>query len=360
MSERSIVENGSGVTPMGRVDVSFVVPAYQAEGTIAACLSSITAIDQFNWELIVVNDGSTDDTVRRIQQCCRGRKNCTIVDQENRGRSAARNVGIERAAGEWLMFVDADDCLLPHAGKAIAARLMSPSSMVVYSATTPTRENKSQSIYLEAPEYIKAILRGPKSINAPVEGLERDFWFNAPYMRLIKKKSIGSVRFVDGVRFGEDALFNIDYALHSNQRIELAYEEVYSFNTEEEGTIRSFSLSDIEYVRDLVELTKKRYASILDEGDVRQFIGTEVFRLMFRYVMFGVLERKTTFKIFELLDEVKDRELLDTAVPSTKTEQLVLHLCRGKGKADAFGVRLGLARNLTKVLSACKKMTGRA
>lgn len=360
MSGWSIVENNDNVIPVNHVDVSFVVPAYQAEGTIATCLNSIIAIDQFNWELIVVNDGSTDDTARRIQQCCLGRNDCKIIDQENRGRSVARNVGIECATGDWLMFVDADDRLLSHAGKAIAARLSSPSSMIVFSATAPSKDDKGKSIYLEPAEYINAILRGPKSIDSNIERLERDFWFNAPYMRLIKKESIGLVRFVDGIRFGEDALFNIDYALHSNRRIELVYENMYNFNTEVGGTIRSFGNSDIDRVRELIELVKKRYASNLDERDVRRFIGTEAFRLLSRYVMFGALDEDDTLKIFEMLDEVKDREILDTAVPSTKTEQIILRLCRGKEEADAFGARLGLAQKLIKVLEVCKKMTRRA
>ena len=91
--------------------VSVVVPAYNAETTIASALDSIIAQDYPNIEIIVVNDASTDATehaARRILEGC-GRPFSIITHRENRGASASRNTGIDSVKGEFVWFIDADD-----------------------------------------------------------------------------------------------------------------------------------------------------------------------------------------------------------------------------------------------------------
>lgn len=93
--------------------VSVIVPAYNAEQTLDETLSSLQAQTFPNWETIIVDDGSTDNTAtiasRWVQQDARFR----LVHQANCGRSAARNTGIREARYEWLVFLDSDDWLAP-------------------------------------------------------------------------------------------------------------------------------------------------------------------------------------------------------------------------------------------------------
>lgn len=91
--------------------VSAVVPAYNAETTIACSLNSIIAQDYPNIEIIVVNDASTDGTenaARHILENC-GRPFSIITHTKNRGVSAARNTGFDAMKGEFVWFLDADD-----------------------------------------------------------------------------------------------------------------------------------------------------------------------------------------------------------------------------------------------------------
>ncbi|MGE4297662.1 MAG: glycosyltransferase family 2 protein [Desulfovibrionaceae bacterium] len=89
--------------------VSVIIPAYNAAHFIDTALCSVRAQD---WpvEAIVVNDGSTDDLAGALRPHA-GR--VTVIDQENRGLSAARNAGLRRAAGRYVLFLDADDMLGP-------------------------------------------------------------------------------------------------------------------------------------------------------------------------------------------------------------------------------------------------------
>jgi glycosyltransferase involved in cell wall biosynthesis len=87
-----------------------VVPAYNAENTIEKCLTSVLNQTYTNYEIIIVNDGSTDVT---LPKCVRLLANASveykIIDQENGGPSLARNAGIREARGEYIAFLDADD-----------------------------------------------------------------------------------------------------------------------------------------------------------------------------------------------------------------------------------------------------------
>ncbi len=98
---------------MNRLLLSFVIPAYNAEPYLKECLDSIYRLDMQGrgYEVIVVNDGSTDSTAEFLQGYAQDHAELVVITQENRGFSAVRNVGMLVAKGEYLCFMDADDRL---------------------------------------------------------------------------------------------------------------------------------------------------------------------------------------------------------------------------------------------------------
>lgn len=92
---------------------SIVVPAYNTAGAIGRCIDSIIAQSYGDWELIVVDDGSTDATAAIIDTYAATDGRIRALHIANGGVSAARNVGIEHARGEYIMFVDSDDWIEP-------------------------------------------------------------------------------------------------------------------------------------------------------------------------------------------------------------------------------------------------------
>ncbi|MCA9175041.1 MAG: glycosyltransferase [Planctomycetales bacterium] len=87
--------------------VSVVIPLYNAERFIAETLRSVVDQTFEDWEAIVVDDGSTDDSARVARGV--GDRRIRVVQQANAGVSSARNRGIEESVGEWIAFIDADD-----------------------------------------------------------------------------------------------------------------------------------------------------------------------------------------------------------------------------------------------------------
>ena len=92
--------------------ISIVIPVYNVEKYLVDCLDSIISQNFSDWEVIMVNDGSTDHSDEIGKEYCEKDKRFRIYEQSNRGVSAARNKGIELCQGEYVFFMDADDTIL--------------------------------------------------------------------------------------------------------------------------------------------------------------------------------------------------------------------------------------------------------
>ena len=95
--------------------LSIIIPAYNVEKFLPKCLDSILRQECGDFEVIVVNDGSTDGTMPLLEKYARTYSNLKVVSQENQGMSTARNRGLKEAHGEYVMFVDSDDWLCDNA-----------------------------------------------------------------------------------------------------------------------------------------------------------------------------------------------------------------------------------------------------
>ena len=90
--------------------VSFIIPVYNSSKTIHRCVDSILALDSSEYEIILVDDGSKDDSGKICDDYAAKHSFIKVIHQENQGQAAARNAGLEIAAGEYVLFCDSDDC----------------------------------------------------------------------------------------------------------------------------------------------------------------------------------------------------------------------------------------------------------
>ncbi len=91
--------------------ISIIIPAYNAENTIEKCLKSILEQTYKNLEIIVINDGSKDNTFEICKKYSLQDKRIILINQKNHGVSYSRNLGIKKSTGEYITFADADDFL---------------------------------------------------------------------------------------------------------------------------------------------------------------------------------------------------------------------------------------------------------
>ncbi|HYH16989.1 MAG TPA: trifunctional glycosyltransferase/class I SAM-dependent methyltransferase/polysaccharide deacetylase [Azospirillum sp.] len=110
-----------------RPDISVIVPAFNAAPTVRAALASLSAQTKRDWEAIVVDDGSRDDTAGVVAALAAADPRIRLVRQANGGVSAARNRGIAEARADWLHFLDADDWIAPACLQRLARARHAPS-----------------------------------------------------------------------------------------------------------------------------------------------------------------------------------------------------------------------------------------
>ncbi|MFP4052901.1 MAG: glycosyltransferase family 2 protein [Phycisphaerae bacterium] len=123
--------------------MSVILPAYNAERTATAAIESVRAQTFDDWELIVVDDGSSDRTWQIVSQATADRTNERAIHlPENRGLAAARNVALAEARGEWIALLDADDTWTPDKLQRCMDYLAeNPHLKIVYTPMAPVRED---------------------------------------------------------------------------------------------------------------------------------------------------------------------------------------------------------------------------
>lgn len=215
--------------------VSVVIPVYNKEMRLRACLDSVLAQSFADFEVICVNDGSTDSSSDILKEYGLRDRRIKVISQENTGVSVARNVGIDATQGESLCFVDADDTIATDFLKTLASRA-TEADIVECSLF---REEK--------PWKGEELLRYVDTTGRSLQGTA--IWgklYSADFVRR------NSLRFPAGVRFGEDTEFNLAAWAAAESILDLPYSGYQYFN---EGC-KEYRLSAREITRKIDALTE--------------------------------------------------------------------------------------------------------
>lgn len=182
--------------------ISVIVPAYNAGQWIEECCSSVFAQTYPNWELIVVDDGSVDDTLAIAGQMALGRENVRVIHTENGGVCHARNTGLDAAQGEYIAFLDADDLLMPEALLFLYRLLRETDCDIAIGQKVnvksdgteiPNRYPRNRELWSGTEALIKSLEDHPATYSV--------------WGKLYKKETIGDIRFVEGRKVHEDSFF---------------------------------------------------------------------------------------------------------------------------------------------------------
>lgn len=206
-----------------KLPVSIVVPVYNAENYLQMTVESIQHQTMTNWELILVDDGSTDRSGHICDSFADSDSRIRVIHTQNQGVSSARNTGIEAAIGEWLQFVDSDDQLVPDA-LAIILESTQGVDMIAfgYEVFPHTQCVKLVSEVIEYRSYLETL---------PVfESLYSAGFYNSPWNKVFRLCKINS-RFNLTISLGEDLLFNLEY-LKSCSGIRIIPNVLYRYRIE--------------------------------------------------------------------------------------------------------------------------------
>lgn len=223
------------------IKVSVIIPIYNAEEHLQRCINSVLNQTEQNMEIILVDDGSGDNSLKICQNYQKKDKRIIVIHQENAGVSAARNAGIVRACGEYIGFVDSDDWidsqmyekLLNEADKCDADIVMCD-AMTVYDdarkqVDTITQLSKNQ--VLNKPDFTPSLLL--EMAGSACRCIYKNNRYND---KLIKSERL---YFPLGVKFSEDRIFNI-YAFGYADKIAYIKESYYNRYINEKSAVHRF------------------------------------------------------------------------------------------------------------------------
>lgn len=186
---------------MPDIDISVIVPVFNVGGYILDALNDIER-NVCRHEVIIINDGSTDDTLQVVNEKCKGDGKYTIISQKNKGVSAARNAGLSVARGKYICFVDGDDKLPSGALDSLLAAARESGAEMVYGGIRRFNRNDVwvSPIHLEK----KTFSPGYKT---PVDNPEL-YYSMGPCAKLLSCSLVGRISlFREHISYGEDQAF---------------------------------------------------------------------------------------------------------------------------------------------------------
>ena len=214
--------------------ISIVIPAYNAAATVGRCLDSLLAQTYRDFELIVVDDGSTDSTAQIISAYAERDSRIRLIGQENAGVSAARNVGLDAARGDLIGFTDSDDAISPEFLEALLS-LYAPGVLPVADIE---RSDGDGSVLASLPPAITLDpTRLPEDYFCGTLGQGIAFsscnkLFSATLLR------DACLRFAEKLTVGEDMLFVFRY-LRRCREVRLTRRAVYRYNIAKNSAMQS-------------------------------------------------------------------------------------------------------------------------
>ena len=188
------------------MSISVIIPCYRAAATLRRAVDSALTGAPADLEVLLVDDGSPDDTGVLCDELAAADPRVRALHRANGGAGAARNTGLDAAHGDWVLFLDADDALLPGLWAALDA-LTTDADMILFGLTRKSSGAVKSTDYLPAGLYPN--LQALGSALSPL--LFDTGLLAAPYPKLFRRAAIGAVRFDPRLAINEDVLFNIQF-----------------------------------------------------------------------------------------------------------------------------------------------------
>lgn len=192
--------------------LSIIVPVYNTEKFLCDCIESILKQKFEKFELILVDDGSTDRSGIICDQYKKKDSRIQVIHSKNQGQSAARNLGLSMAQYDWIAFVDSDDTIEEDMyEKMLDIAFKENVSMVICSANYMSEDGKSKrNIEQKKKSPKQEVISSHQMITAKLwRGSYENNLFTAPWNKVIKKELLGNQPFKEGVILEDDLLANI-------------------------------------------------------------------------------------------------------------------------------------------------------
>lgn len=297
------------------INISVIIASYNAEDTISRAVESVLTQTYKDYEIIIVDDGSTDNTANILKKYVKNSNQVKYIWQVNSGVSAARNKGLSEAKGKFIQFLDADDSLQPEMLSSMVRSQLEQKSDLVICGLRVIRNEK----VLREPRLKETFYR-----NINFEVIKAIYpLLAAPCNKLYKKENIK--KFDTTVNNGEDLLFNLEY-IQTIQSISVIEKSLYNVFLDNEYSQNK--RTSIQVLDNLLHVNTKEIEIL---GAMFGFNSTENFCFYNRLrIIQSLLSRIVV---------VESRERILDALNRIKNDSSFLHYLK-YNKPDTISLRI--------------------
>lgn len=220
--------------------VSVIVPVYNIEKYIEKCILSVIEQTYTDFELLLINDGSTDSSYQICKQWANKDPRVKVFSQNNSGVSSARNWGLELAQGEYICFVDGDDWLDPSFLEKTMSKMTDDIDLVVTNFQA-FLEDGTKIAYPKEPPNRKGICSVQEAVH---DAFHSSLYIRVVWGRLFKRKVLNNIRFRP-LAYTEDSLAMFE-ALDYIKNIYIFHEPLYLYLSRSTSATHNITLSQYE------------------------------------------------------------------------------------------------------------------
>ena len=279
--------------------VSVIIPAYNVEEYLEECVCTLLCQTYQNYEIIIIDDGSTDSTYDIGKRLAAESEKIKIFHQENQGVSIARNIGMQIAKGEYFVYVDADDVVTPqYIAVLISCIEQADMGMIGFTSEREklTTKVNTNIIYDSASNMMESILSGTN--------YDGYLWDKIFHRTIIEKFKL---KFKKNIVVWEDLLFVLEY-LNNCKQIAISKDQLYYYRNREGSAVNNDRIDKYRSKYEAIaEIKKKNYAYTKQS---KKRISLLYFEIMFSYLNQILIQKDEVSKINKILSEVKVVELL--------------------------------------------------
>ena len=238
-------------------EVSIIVPVYQVEKYIRQCVDSILAQTFTDFELILVDDGSKDQSGQICDEYARMDTRVKVIHKENGGAADTRNRGMDQAVGDYVMFVDSDDYIAPTMLECLYRNMLNENADIAACNYLYFFENDRQKDF--AINVKSEVLTGSEIFYYRKNERNYGFW-TVVWNKLMKRETVGKIRFRSGKYYEDEFWANEIYQM--DIKIVTIPECLYYYRQHENSTMRQ---KKIARSLDLIEAYQERIYIYLQE-----------------------------------------------------------------------------------------------
>ena len=283
--------------------ISVIVPVYKVEKYVGKCIESILAQTFRDLELILVDDGTPDNSGAICDEYAQKDSRIKVFHKENGGVSTARNYGIEKATGEWICFVDSDDYITP---TYLEDFCLGKQDLLLQGYIKKYYNGIEKSYGFEDCNYY--------TLPEILAYTELHYIINSPCFKLFKNRIIKDnyIRFDVSTSYGEDHLFVLDYIQHINSiNYSNHYGYIYTVGMSDSLNHRIVPLNEIIYYTNMSHQKQKqllnRYSNTILSYAYRKIYENNIVRVFRSFV-----NTKGTYNDFVILLRNFDFEELNS------------------------------------------------